>query len=111
MGSGQTYDRCRNHDRVGKYIKHARFYDKGQHPFRFCPLVKVQLEICYNPFAIPPCFQRNYPRAQDISDKRRNISDLLEDAHGMGKEVLVTIRGVVVYEDPDADSCDDTDHC
>jgi hypothetical protein len=47
------------------------------------------------------------PKTLVINDE--NISDLLEDAHGMGKEVLVTIRGVVVYEDPDADSCDDTD--
>jgi len=37
-----------------KDIKHTGFYKKGQHPFRFCPLVYDALEIRYNPPSIPP---------------------------------------------------------
>src|SRR6266702_4504857 len=43
-----------DHTHARKNVKHTGFYKKGQHPFRFCPLVHDTLKIRYNPSAIPP---------------------------------------------------------
>jgi len=43
-----------DHTHARKNIKHAGFHKKGQHPFRFCPLVHDTLEIRCNPPSIPP---------------------------------------------------------
>ncbi len=61
-----------------------------------------------NPRGVP-CLQRDNSCAQNISDKRRNQRDLLEDVDGIGKAGFVFIQRVDYHGYSDANGYCDTD--